>query len=225
MKYKAAAAVSIARRFLSAGDAVLEIGAADGEYTRIYADRVGRTGRVLAVEPYQPHVRELRRLSVTLPWVTVRHAAVGAVIGDALFYPDQTDPKRSSLWSTNVPDPGEASMVPMTTVDALVAWLPSTPALIHVDAQGAEAGILAGARQTLTLPIVWIVELWSSGLQHAGSSVAEVMDAFQAHAYAPRSVRGARLDWAAAVDQASSRRGLAHADVVMVPETLTGVSW
>lgn len=225
MKHTAATASAIARQVLRDGDAVLEVGAADGAYTQVYADHVGRTGHVLAVEPHRPSVQALRTLADARPWITVWHGAVGPTAGLARFYPDQTNPKRSSLWPTNVPDPGQASIVPVTTIDALVASMPQLPGLIQVDAQGAEAGILAGAIDTLARPIVWVIELWASGLRQAGSSVAEVLAVFKAHAYRPRSVRGARLEWDAACAEASARRGPAHLDLVMVPAALAGVQW
>ena len=225
MKYKPVTAAALASRFVRPGDAVLEIGAADGMYTSVYAQSVGRTGCVLAVEPHDAHLRTLRSLAKVLPWVKVWPGVVGATWGDAVFYPDETNAKHSSIHLGNVADPGEPYAVPMTTIDRLVAFMPQPPALIHVDAQGAEAEILAGALETLKLPIVWVIELWASGLARAGSSVHLVMNTFYERAYHPRSVLGADLEWVAAADEIGNRRGAAHADVVMVPAPFAEVRW
>lgn len=201
---------------------MLEIGAADGEHTRIYADYVGPTGHVLAVEPNPQQRRALQAVSAEMPWVSVRAEAVGRMAGMVPLYTDRAQPKQSSLWLQNVPGSGIAYTVPVTTVDALVASMPRAPRLIQVDAQGAEAGILAGASRTLALPIVWVIEVWALGLQRAGASVDEVLSYFHAHTYTPHTVRGRCIAWTAAYEQATARIGLAHTDLVMVP---AGAAW
>lgn len=226
MKHKVGTATKLARRFLTPGDAVLEIGAADGVYTRVYADQVGPSGHVWAVEPHPAYARELSALEERRPWLTVYRGAVGArVHPHAWLYTDATDPKRSSLWRENVPDPQAGCPVLMTTIDTLVAAMPRVPRLIQVDAQGAEAAILAGARMTLTLPIVWVIELWAAGLTAAGASVSEVMEYFQSHAYTPRSLHGAHVEWTTAHEAATAQVGGSHTDLVMVPEDLMEADW
>lgn len=220
-KHKPASAAIIAGQFLQPGDTVLEIGAADGEYTAVYAERVGVAGRVIAVEPHPDHVAQLLVLAATCPQVTVVPMAVGSAEGEALLYHDAS-PKRSSLYPANVSDPGAVSRVPMTTIDALVAALGITPALIQVDAQGAEASIVAGAQATLGLPSVWVIEVWPAGLRHAGASVADAIGHFEARTFRPHTVRGASLSWTEAYDEAAAREGFKHADFVMVPDALVG---
>lgn len=223
MKHKIDSAVALARRFLQPGDAVLEIGAADGSYTRVYADRVGPTGSVLAVEPHRGHLQTLRETS--RPWVTIWCGAVGAMVGERVLQTDRTNPKRSSLWAENVPDPGEAYPVAVTTIDALVRSMPRAPRLIQIDAQGAEAAMLLGAGKTLDLPIVWVMEVWSTGLWRAGASVDDVLAPFEAHAYSTRTLLGHRLAWATAQQESIARMGAAHTDLVMVPEDFMEADW
>lgn len=225
MKHKPASAAALAERFLTAGDSVLEIGAADGVHTRVYASRVGHTGHVLAVEPHRGQGQALREMFEDTPWVTVQQAAIGATVGESLFYPDVKRPKCSSVWPENVATPGDPYLVPVTTIDALVASMPRTPKLIQIDAQGAEAAILRGARKTLTLPIVWVIEVWASGLSATGASVSDVLLPFQTHAYTPRSILGKRLDWYDAEVYAAGRVGPSHADFVMVPDDLMEADW
>lgn len=225
IKHKPASAAVIASQFLQPGDTVLEIGAADGEYTAVYAERVGVAGRVIAVEPHPDHVTQLQALAETCPQITVVPMAVGSAEGEALLYHDTIAPKRSSLYPTNVSRPGAVSRVPVTTIDALVASLGLTPALIQVDAQGAEASIVAGAVGTLALPIVWVIEVWPAGLRHAGATVADAIGHFEARTFCPHTVRGASLSWREAYDESAARDGFKHADFVMVPDALVGAAW
>jgi FkbM family methyltransferase len=224
MKHKPLTAKRIARRFLRPGDAVLEIGAADGEHTRIYADRVGPEGYVLAVEPHRD-LHLLRSAVGPMPWVTIRQAAVGATAGQRPFYTNRSNPKRSALCRANVGLVDDTYPVIVTTVDACAAAMPRAPRVIQIDAQGAEFEILLGATKTLQLPCVWVIELWARGLVQAGGSVSAVLDLFQAHAFTPRSLLGTRLGWDEALDVAASRQGSGHVDYVMVPEDLMEADW
>lgn len=217
MKHTAASAARIARRVLHAGDAVLEIGAADGEHTAVYADRVGPTGCVVAVEPHRQHAQALGRLCATRPWVLVQQLAVESHEGTREFYPDRGNAKCGSLWAANVLDTEASYPVPVTTIDALVDAMPRPPRLIQVDAQGAEAAIVLGAARTLQSPIVWVIELWAAGLLAAGGSVDDVLSAFMRSGYVPVSLRGSALEWQDVRDYTTDRPWAGHFDVVMRP--------
>lgn len=219
-KYRPEFAAALSRRVLQPGDAVLEIGAADGEHTRIYAERVGPTGSVVAVEPHRAHIVALRTLAATYPWVILRETAVGAVGGDGCLQVDRAHSKCSSLYRGNVGEPGDSYAVPVTTVDALVQSMPQCPAVIQVDAQGAEAAILRGATRVLSLPIVWVVELWRDGLATAGDSVDDVIEMFRAHAFAPSTVAGHACEWSDVSRVANARSGWSYCDFVMWPRDL-----
>lgn len=220
MKHTVTTASAIADRFLASGDAVLEIGAACGEFTRVYADRVGPTGFVLAVEPHRESYRALLKAYRDYSWVTALPVAVGSGEGDEVFLASQTVPNTSSFWAKNVIDPSESYEVVVTTVDALVRSMPCAPRVIQVDAQGAEAAILRGATKTLALPIVWVIEVWATGLLRAGAEVRDICALFQAYAYTPYSLLGKRLDWDTAHAYAAGRARNAHADFMMVPDAM-----
>lgn len=224
MKYKPSSAAVLAGRFLRPGDTVIEIGAADGDYTAVYAAHVGSSGRVIAVDPHPDHVRQLEALAVAWPQVTVVPMAVGSIEGEAPFFHDAGNPKRSSLYSTNVSVPGRVSQVRMTTIDALVLSLGVIPALIQIDAQGAEASILAGAQATLVWPIVWVLEVWPAGLRQAGATVTDAIGQFQTRTFLPHSVHGASMSWPATY-KAMASHGVHHADVVMLPDVFAGAVW
>lgn len=222
LKHRPETAAALARRFLEPGDAVLDIGAADGTYTCLYAARVGPTGEVVAVEPHPDHLSALRQSVGALPWVTVTAAAAGATNGSAPFYAHARKPTRSSLYARNVKQPDAAALVPIVTIDALVASMRQTPALIQVDAQGAEAEILRGASRTLRLPMVWVIEVWPVGVQRAGSTLADVLRPFEVLGYRPESAHGHAVSWRAArracEDAGATKSG--HVDLVMVPESV-----
>ena len=219
-KYRADSALILARRVLRIGDAVLEIGAADGEHTRIYADRVGRTGQVVAVEPNRAHVAQLRAIASECPWVVVHESAVGAESGECDLQVDEAHPQWSSVYPANVGMLGESYRVPMTTVDALVLGMSQTRRLIQVDAQGAEAAILRGATVTLSLPIVWVMEFWRDGLRTAGDSVEDVIAAFRAYGFAPSNVFGTACDWDEVSAVVNGRPGWSYCDFVLWPRSV-----
>jgi len=226
VKHKIGSAAHLAHRFLDRGDAVLDIGAADGAYTRVYADRVGRTGSVLAVEPNVRHLGQLLDACEPMPWVSIWYGAVGRDrLGLGWLHEDADDPKRSSLWASNVSRPGHGYHVAVTTVDALIETMPQQPKLIQVDAQGAEADIVAGAGKALTAPIVWVLEIWREGLANAGATVDDVLLPFEVHGYTARSIAGARIEWDDLREQVRPHLGVTHADVVLVPDALKGADW
>jgi FkbM family methyltransferase len=208
-KHSPTAARWIGERFLRPGDGVIDVGASDGIYASVWAQTVGPTGLVLAVDPGAYEDRRLGGIS----WYS---AAVGAACGEAAFYVSG-EPRRSSLHRANVGHLSNEYVVPMTTIDHLVASTQRIPRLIKVDAQGAEADILKGAVQALTLPIVWVLELWRDGLARAGATVAEVLAPFRAQRYTPATVYGLSVTWAQAEKDANRREGPSSTDILLIP--------
>ena len=66
------------RHLICEGDYVLDIGANLGYYTTLFSGRVGKTGRVYAVEPVQPFFDTLRWATRNRDNVTLYHCALGA---------------------------------------------------------------------------------------------------------------------------------------------------
>lgn len=209
---------------LRPGDAVLDIGAADGYYAKAYGEHVGPTGHVLAVEPHPVAIEQLRERCAHQPWVCGMQVAVGAEAGRVVLYSDGDEHKRSSLYPENLLTSGESYSVTMTTLDVLVANMLKRPRLIKIDAQGAEAAILRGATETLTQPIWWVLELWNEGLRHAGSSVAEVLNYFRA-GFVPAHPDGGIVSWSQA--QADAERQTSHSsvDLLFIPRAGRPETW
>lgn len=212
-------AEKLARRFLEPGDGVIEVGSATGEYALTYAERVGPTGEVLAVEPNR--MTRTRGESITPPWVRWCSSAVGERACTMRFYAPKLHPKTASLYEANVRK-ATVSTVSVTTIDDLVLTMRQAPAMIQVDAQGSEAAIIAGAKRTLKLPAMWVIEIWPRGLAAADASAAAVLAPFLLAGYVPASPSGKALTWGQ-VDREVARVGPAphgHFDVVLIPPDL-----
>lgn len=173
--------------YLRPGDGVLDIGANVGHYAARYAQAVGPTGRVLAIEPDPDSVAVARATCAMYPHVTIMSVAVSDTMGPATLYIDAGDHRRNSLWKANVvQDAGQTKTVQTVTLDHIASLVPNLRG-IKIDAQGAEGAILTGGQETLTRPdLTWCVELWPAGLVAAGTSVDAVIGHFQAHGWRPR---------------------------------------
>lgn len=132
---------------------IADVGAADGGWSRL-ARRTFPTAELVLFEPQPVHAAELDRFRIENPDATVLHSAVGGSSGTSLF--DATDPWGGVLKK----EPSGSITVPMVTLDvALAAARP--PLLVKLDTHGVEAEILAGAQQTLTRSVAWIVEAYN----------------------------------------------------------------
>lgn len=126
-------------------DTMYDIGANVGYYTLLASQRVGPGGRVVAFEPLPANVRLVER-HVRLNRVrnvSVHEVAVSDHEGRARFAPN------ASNAMGRLSDSGSIE-VAMVSVDNIVATanLPD-PALLKIDVEGAELGVLRGAVELL----------------------------------------------------------------------------
>ena len=129
------------------GDVVLDIGAEVGTDTVAFADAVGPTGRVVAVEAHPVTYRLLQR-TVELSGLQDRVVCVNAAIADkagSLVIEDDTNTLRSTVRRE-----GRGHVVRSLSLDDLCAELGLRDiALLKINIEGAEREALQGAASTL----------------------------------------------------------------------------
>jgi FkbM family methyltransferase len=169
-------------RVLAPGMTVVDVGANDGLYTVFAARRVGPSGRVLAVEPSSRERANLARNVERnkLSNVTVWPSALGAVAGQANLKIAHGLHAGHNTFGTFAYDDVlavDSELVAVETLDDVV----QRRALEHVDfikvdVEGAEVGVLQGARQVLmsSRPLL-LIEANEPALQAQGTSVQELL--------------------------------------------------
>jgi FkbM family methyltransferase len=138
----------IFRAAVPRGSTVIDVGANLGLYTCLAADLVGPTGRVISFEP-NPAVFQRLEANVELNEfggrVTTVCAAVGAQPGSTQLWIPEISHGLASLGEI----PGSKVVdVTITTVDDHAPATP--PALMKVDVEGFELGVLQGAQRMLS---------------------------------------------------------------------------
>jgi len=175
------------RELLQPGDGVIDVGANIGSYSRGYADRVGKQGYVLAIEPHPETAIQCVTECRNHPQVHILQAALWDHSTNVALYSD-TDSKRNTVCIENiVTHNGSSVQVPAMTLDSVAKDVPNLRA-VKIDAQGAEVHILRGATETLKRVAAWIVEIWPAGLKHLGTSVEALIDIFEQAGYTPQGM-------------------------------------
>jgi FkbM family methyltransferase len=133
-------------QLISDGSIAFDIGANVGILTIPMARRVGRSGKVVAVEPAAENLRSLRRrldIAQMSSWVQIFDGVASNRVGIEKLVLTPLQP-----WDHHIGRNGED--VASITVDALVAGLPPGPvSYIKIDVQGAEQLVLEGMQETL----------------------------------------------------------------------------
>lgn len=124
----------------------IDIGANAGSYTLFVANRVGRSGRIVAVEPHPVALERLRcNLALNgIDWVTVAPVALSDQIGTVSLFINDQNIGSSSIHSDLRPDVASRGIgVPCQTLLSLVEQegLQRIDA-IKIDVEGAEDRIL-----------------------------------------------------------------------------------
>jgi FkbM family methyltransferase len=153
---------------------VVDIGANHGsvlaEFVRLVPD-----GRWLAFEPIPALHAEL---TVAFPGVDVREVALSDSPGEARFQHVVSADGYSGLRRRTYPGPVDVQEITVRTA-RLDDELPVdfSPALIKIDVEGGELGVLRGARETLEThrPVV-VFEHGQGAAEHYGTTSAEVWD-------------------------------------------------
>jgi FkbM family methyltransferase len=139
--------VELMTRLCKEGTLALDVGANVGLFTVAFAQSVGPTGRVLAIEPNPPSIAQLLQNVDRngLSNVTIVPMAVGATPGRGRLVGD--DPAMIRVERETA---GSEATVSVTTLDRLWTDL-GRPAVsvIKIDVEGSEVSVLEGARELL----------------------------------------------------------------------------
>lgn len=208
--------------YLKPGDVVIDVGANVGHFAEQYAKAVGPTGYVLAIEPHPLAFQAAQARATRLPWLVSKQVALADQPGTWPLFCADTDTLRASFWPANIDAVAVSHPVTVTTLDAVVAEMPRPPQFIKIDAQGAEAAILAGADATLKQQVTWVVEIWPYGLTSAGASVADLLRPFWWCGYKPHTPAGEPYAWKALEAEAAAHLGPSSLDVVFCPPVTKG---
>lgn len=130
---------------IAEGSVVFDIGAAVGYYSLIAARRVGKNGKVVAFEPLPRNLEYLRKHVAynNASSVEIVAGAVGENSGTATF-------KLGSNYAMgSVAQSGDFT-VPMYSLDEFITRSGiAPPAVVKIDVEGGEFGVLKGARHLL----------------------------------------------------------------------------
>jgi len=157
------------RGLVPEGSLVVDVGANIGFFTLRFADWVGTTGRVIAVEPDLENFEALTR-RVAGSGLGLRVHCHQAVAASA---PGMLNLRRNELHPGDhrIATDGDGIEVCAETVDRLVsAHAGLQVALVKIDVQGAEMLVLEGSRRTLEKRPALFIEIDRAGLREFGAS-------------------------------------------------------
>lgn len=190
----------VLHRLARRGMSVIDVGASFGYCSSLLAHRVGRRGRVLALEP-DPVMFDLLSRNMAHNGhqnVTVLQAAAGAASGEAVLWHSATNMGRHSLTPELVPARIGSTRVRLHRLDDLCTTGSGFERvdLVKVDAEGAEAAVLRGGVGLLRRcrPALWL-EFWPDGLGRSGHSPADLLRDLRRWGYALTMVDLLTGDW------------------------------
>jgi len=134
-------------RLIKPGMTVVDVGANHGYYTVLFADLVGPTGRVAAVEPHPVTARLLRKsVDVNGFRQRVKVAEMAASANDSLsltFHLPEGEPKNARVIDSAIGDRTDRVSVKGGTIDGLLSRWKKID-FIKIDVEGAEEDAIAG---------------------------------------------------------------------------------
>jgi len=137
------------RHKIREGEVVIDAGAYNGHLSIYFASKVGRAGRVIAIEPDSANLRRLRENLALNPDLQ-NAVVVECMLWDrveTVEFCEQGTGASSAFW---MPDGIARKRKETTTLDSIVQEMNlSRLDFIKMDIEGAEVKALAGARQTI----------------------------------------------------------------------------
>lgn len=191
----ARAMTSWARALLPPGGSFLDIGAHAGYFSLIASDRVGASGRVLAIEP-NPRTFELLQRHLSGNRVANVRALMCGLAEQAGSISLYAPPSRIDYNATVLPR-AEWTRVDVgtrTLDDCVDEWGVDRIDLMKIDVEGAEPLVLAGGRRSLSRGVVRhaMIEINGPRLTEAGSAPRAVMQTLDGLGFLPAALHGGR---------------------------------
>ena len=200
------------------GTMVIDVGANIGYFTLKFAHRIGKTGKVIAIEPEQQNYTELRstiqRAKLTDQVITCQ-AAAAEVIGEGYVKIDPHHPANHRLAEAGSP-------VQVTTIDQLVHDNENqVVSLIKIDVQGAEKKVLLGAVETLKRyhPMIFS-EIDDNGLQAFQSSARDLLEFVVNLGYDIHQLKKDGCSDALTIEDALDRQRAGYVDYLFLPHSI-----
>ncbi len=208
--------IRILRPRVRPNTSVIDVGANIGFFTLQFATWVADGGKVIAVEPEDVNFARLQHAIAAAgltDGVEAIRAAVADVAGEGFLEVNPGHPGDHKLGAEGVP-------ITITTIDEILAargW--PEVSLIKVDVQGAEARVLAGARETVERfrPTLFL-EVDDQQLRRYGSSAAELLSSATALGYTIHSWAGKGVSVPLSADQALHNiTSKQYDDILLIP--------
>jgi len=165
---------------IKAGDMVLDIGANIGYDTVLFANKVGKKGKVIAIEPdpinfeiLQKNIKENKLFNVV-----VVQAAVGNENKKMKIFESRENYGDHRMWGEKGRNTKD---VFCRRLDDLLKELDYQKIdFIKMDVQGFEPLVIEGGKETIekSKPIIFF-EYWPWGTKNAGSEIKEMMEFFR----------------------------------------------
>lgn len=181
------------RKILRPGDTFVDVGANAGIHTLLASEIVGEAGLVIAIEPGENVLPELRQAVEGKANVKIVDKPLWSRSKDVTFHLCADGSGGNAIW-----DPGkfptnhqtrttpQSSKLRATTLDAVCADRTLAPRLIKIDTEGTEQRILEGADFLLSgddKPPFIIAELHEFGLNELGCSFNTLRALMAKHGY------------------------------------------
>ena len=199
------------RRVIAPGHCVYDIGCHAGRHARPFLELTGPTGRVIGFEPIPAMAAHLRSLAAEHPTFEIHETALSDRSGTASFAFAEGTPEESGLIERQFNHPELANVrqieVAVNRLDEFAAaqGLPD-PHYVKIDVEGAEIGVLEGARDLLARarPIL-SVEYGAPGYAPYGHAALDLWTFAQGAGFAVFDLFGYRLptaeSWLAECDR------------------------
>ena len=163
--------ISLMKKYIKAGDTVLDVGANIGFYAEILSNIVGEKGKVHCFEPDATNFNHLQNRSKHLPNVSINNKAVSDKTETIKIY---TSKKLNVDHRTYKPDDYDQEIdIHAIAIDEYLSQNTEVN-FIKMDIQGFEMSAVKGMTKTLQSPhLKMLSEFWPYGMRKAGTSVLE----------------------------------------------------